>query len=436
MTYKEARVYLDKVSKYGSVLGLDTIQNLLNELGNPQDQLKFIHIVGTNGKGSTLSFISSILQEAGYRTGRYTSPAVLTYLEMIQVDGEMISEVDFARLVEKVKNAIARMETKGLNSPTIFEVETAIAFLYFYEKDCDYVVLETGLGGIEDATNVVKNTVAAVFATISCDHMGILGNDIKEIAEKKAGIIKSGCKVISASQEPEVQCVLQKYAERVGCSITFAQPEKAVIKKSDHRGSRFSYKDQTEWEIKLAGSYQIINAVTAIEFAQSGVVPGISVEAIREGLKKTEWVGRFTCVSEEPLFIIDGAHNEDAAKRLRETVELYFPEKKKIFICGVFKDKEYDKIAKLMAPLADKIYTINLPNQERTFDAECLKAVMKSYCTEDCIVEAVGMEYGVESQIEMAIEKSLEEADENTVILAFGSLSYLGRIVKYMRESL
>lgn len=436
MTYKEARVYLDKVSKYGSVLGLDTIQNLLNELGNPQDQLKFIHVAGTNGKGSTLSFISSILQEAGYRTGRYTSPAVLTYLEMIQVDGEMISEVDFARLVEKVKNAIARMETKGLNSPTIFEVETAIAFLYFYEKDCDYVVLETGLGGIEDATNVVKNTVAAVFATISCDHMGILGNDIKEIAEKKAGIIKPGCKVISASQESEVQCVLQKYAERVGCSIIFAQPEKAVIKKSNHRGSRFSYKDQIEWEINLAGSYQIINAVTAIEFAQSGVVPGISVEAIQEGLKKTEWVGRFTCVSEEPLFIIDGAHNEDAAKRLRETVELYFPEKKKLFICGVFKDKEYDKIAKLMAPLADKIYTINLPNQERTFDAECLKKVMKSYCTEACIVEAVGMEYGVESQIETAVEKALEEADENTVILAFGSLSYLGRIVKYMRESL
>lgn len=432
MTYKEARVYLDKVSKYGSVLGLDTIQNLLQELGNPQEKLKFIHIAGTNGKGSTLSFISSILKEAGYRVGRYTSPAVLTYLEMIQVDAQMISEEDFARFVEKVKKAIARMETKGMTSPTIFEVETAIAFLYFCEKECDYVVLETGLGGIEDATNIVKHTVAAVFATISRDHMGILGNTLEEIAEKKAGIIKPGCQIISAKQEPEVQRVLEAYAIKMGCAITFAKPEEAVLLHSDYRGSRFSYKERNDLTISLAGKYQIMNAVNAIEFVRSGVIPGISEDAVRAGLERAEWIGRFTCISENPLFIIDGAHNEDAAKRLRESMEFYFQDKKKIFLCGVFKDKEYEKIAEIMAPLADQIYTINLPNRERTLEAVQLKDVMQKYCRTDCPVEAVEQN---ESAIETAIQKAMCKADEQTVILAFGSLSYLGEIVQYMREA-
>lgn len=432
MTYKEARVYLDKVSKYGSVLGLDTIQNLLQELGNPQEKLKFIHIAGTNGKGSTLSFISAILKEAGYRVGRYTSPAVLTYLEMIQVDAQMISEEDFARFVEKVKKAIARMETKGLNSPTIFEVETAIAFLYFYEKDCDYVVLETGLGGIEDATNIVKHTVAAVFATISRDHMGILGNTLEEIAEKKAGIIKPGCQVISAKQEPEVQHVLESYARKMGCAIAFANPEEAVLLHSDYRGSRFSYKEKVDLAISLAGKYQIMNAMTAIEFVRSGVIPGITEDAVRAGLEHAEWMGRFSCISESPLFIIDGAHNEDAAKRLRESVEFYFPDKKKIFLCGVFKDKEYEKIAEIMAPLADWIYTVDLPNRERTLSAGQLKEVMQKYCRTDCRVEAIEQN---ESAIETAIQEAMYKADEQSVILAFGSLSYLGEIVQYMREA-
>ena len=202
MTYKEARVYLDEVSKYGSVLGLDTIRGLLRELGNPQDDLKFIHIAGTNGKGSVLAYTSTILSEAGYRTGRYVSPTVVSYLERIQIDGKWIPEDEFAELVEEVKKAIARMEARGEASPTVFEAETAVAFLYFREKRCDLVVLETGLGGLLDATNIVKNTELAVFASISRDHMGFLGETLEEIAANKAGIIKPGCTVVTSLQKP------------------------------------------------------------------------------------------------------------------------------------------------------------------------------------------------------------------------------------------
>ncbi|MEE1085564.1 MAG: folylpolyglutamate synthase/dihydrofolate synthase family protein [Schaedlerella sp.] len=429
MTYKEARVYLDNVSKYGSVLGLDTIRNLLNELGNPQDELKFIHIAGTNGKGSTLSFISTILSEAGYKTGKYSSPAVMSYLEMIQVNGEWISEEDFAELVEKVKRAIARMETKGQNSPTIFEVETAIAFLYFNKKQCDYVVLETGLGGDEDATNVVGNTKAAVFAPISKDHMGILGDTVEEIAWKKAGIIKPGCVVISAKQEESVQRILQKRAEQLGCRIIFAEPEKIVVEKSDYKGSCFSYKNWKNLKINLSGNYQMINAATVLEFADSNVVAGLSEDNIKRGLLKTEWPGRFQCICEEPIIVIDGAHNEDAAKRLRESMELYFHDKKKIFICGVFKDKAYEKIAQIMAPLAEKIYTVDLPNEQRTLDSEQLGKTMQKYCKESCQVYAV-------SNIEKAVQKACSEMCEEAVILAFGSLSYLKNIIQCVNKNM
>lgn len=179
MTYEEARVYLDEVSKYGSVLGLDTIRELLYELGNPQNDLRFIHIAGTNGKGSVLAYISTILSETGFRVGRYVSPTVIGYLEKIQINGNWISEKVFTELVEEVQRAIVRMETNGKASPTVFEVETAIAFLYFQREHCDYVVLETGLGGILDATNIISNTKVAVFTNISRDHMGFLGKYIR-----------------------------------------------------------------------------------------------------------------------------------------------------------------------------------------------------------------------------------------------------------------
>lgn len=455
MTYKEARVYLDEMSKYGSVLGLDTIRGLLRELGNPQDDLKFIHIAGTNGKGSVLAYTSTILSEAGYRTGRYVSPTVVSYLEKIQVDGTWIAEDDFAELTEKVKEAIARMEAAGENLPTVFEAETAIAFLYFQKKNCDLVVLETGLGGATDATNIIKNTICAAFATISEDHLGVIGNNLEEIAETKSGIIKPGCQVVSARQKELVREVLkrkiqsvilesriqQKVNERNG--FTEAEPEKMQICKEDLYGIEFSYKEFTEMKSPLVGQCQIENLATALEVIRCLRRLGyeISEEQVRSGLSKTRWPGRFTLLSEHPLFLIDGAHNEDAALKLKETILRYLPGKRLTLIMGVFKDKEYEKITSILCPLAEKVYTVDLPNAGRTLSAEELAVCAKRWCDR---TEAVG-------DIRSAVERAVREAEqdlkqeteqgensdattgscaekEDRAILACGSLSYLGEV--------
>lgn len=422
VTYKEARVYLDEVSKYGSVLGLDTIRGLLLELGNPQDGLKFIHIAGTNGKGSVLAFTSAILREAGYRTGSYISPTVVSYLERIQIDGEWIPKEEFAGYVEEVKKAVARMETKGMAHPTVFEIETAIAFLYFREKMCDYVVLEAGLGGRLDATNVVENTAAAVFATISFDHMGFLGDTLERIAEDKAGIIKPGCVAVSAAQEPEAADILRKQAESLGCQIVFARPEEMRVYREDYRGMTIVYPSwgDTPVETLMAGSYQVFNAAVVFELMKLLKVPK---EAVARGFLKARWPGRFTCISEKPLFIVDGAHNRDAAKRMRESVERYLCGKYLIFIMGVFQDKEYEEIAAQMAPLAKSIYTVELPDKGRSLKASELKKVCGPYCGKD--VQASG---SIREAAECAWQEAL--AKPGSAVLAFGSLSYLGEVMR------
>lgn len=455
MTYREARVYLDEMSKYGSVLGLDAVRELLAELGNPQDGLRFIHIAGTNGKGSVLAFVSSVLSEAGYKTGKYISPAVFSYLEKIQIDGVWISEEEFAELVWEVQKAIVRMETRGMASPTVFEMETAIAFLYFRRKNCDYVVLETGLGGRLDATNVVQNTEIAVFTTIGRDHMGMLGETLEEIAKEKAGILKPGCTAVSAAQQAEVRRVLEAQAERTGCHIVFARPEQAAVSEEDYRGICFSYplfreegtdgnrsgggESSMQWNggaydangkreypepirIRMAGRYQLENAVTALEVVRR--LP-VSSEAVERGFAKAEWPGRFTCIAEDPVFLIDGAHNEDAARRLRESVETYFPGRRLFLIMGVFQDKEYRRIAEMMAPLAECMYTVDLPDQNRTLPAEELKQVLTQYCP--------GEVYAAK-EADHAVQLALQKAEKQDVILAFGSLSYLGKVKEAVRR--
>lgn len=212
MNYREAMQYVDELRPLGSVMGLDSMRRLCAALGDPQDKLKFVHIAGTNGKGSTLAYISTIMQEAGYRVGRYISPTVKDYRERFQVNGREITQAGLCKYLEPVKAAAERLAAQGEVHPTLFEVETAVAFLYFLDKECDLVVLETGLGGALDATNVVSTTLAAVFASISMDHMDILGESLEEIAFAKAGIIKNKCYAISVKQDPEVMKVLRQSA--------------------------------------------------------------------------------------------------------------------------------------------------------------------------------------------------------------------------------
>ena len=425
VTYEEARVYLDHVSKYGSVLGLDAIRELLRELGDPQMDLKFIHIAGTNGKGSVLACTSTILSEAGYRTGRYISPTVISYLERIQVDGVWISEAAFARLTKQVKQAIARMEEAGKPSPTIFEVETAIAFLYFRETQCDLVVLECGLGGQLDATNIIPPPLCAVFTSIGEDHLGVLGNTIEEIAADKAGIIKPGCQVISAAQSPAVTGLLKKEADRYGCPFYLADGRAMSILSEGPSGITFQAKGQTVFHCPLAGRYQTDNFAVILELIQvlRKIDYTIPDRCVADGFMKVTWPGRFTCLSKHPYFFADGAHNVPAALRLSETLRSYFPGKRFLFIMGVFRDKEYDRIAKIMAPLAKAVYTVPLPDTGRTLPAHELARIMAACCPVNTTITSF-------SSIQEAVSTVLSDAGKDDVILAFGSLSYLGEVIR------
>ncbi|MFR7718372.1 MAG: bifunctional folylpolyglutamate synthase/dihydrofolate synthase [Lachnospiraceae bacterium] len=417
MNYKEARVYLEQVSRYGSVLGLDNMRELLGRLGNPQNDLKFIHISGTNGKGSVLAYLSTILSGAGYRTGRYLSPTLFSYREKIQVDGEKINKESLAAHVTAIAEATRDMQEKNAGTPTIFEVETVLAFLYFKEKKCDIVVLETGMGGLLDATNIIETTVLEVLASISMDHMEFLGDTLGKIAEQKAGIIKPHTSVVSAKQEPEAEAVIKNACLERDCSLQFVDPAQITDVRYGIARQSFSYKGWKQMEISLAGSYQIINAALALEGVMALRALGwrLTDEQVRSGLLATRWRGRFTVICEDPIVIMDGAHNPAAAQTLKESLERYFPDRKLHFIFGMFKDKDYHEVIRLTAPLAEDIVTVETPGNPRALPA---KELAEAVYPVNPHVRAAG-------SITEAVDAVLDEAAEEDAIIIFGSLSYL-----------
>lgn len=432
MNYKEARVYLDQVSKYGSVLGLDNMRELLDRLGNPQNDLKFIHISGTNGKGSVLAYLSTVLSGAGYRTGRYLSPTLFSYRERIQVDGENIDRESLAAHVTAIAEAAREMKEQEAGVPTVFEVETALAFLYFKEKKCDIVVLETGLGGAMDATNVITTPVMEVIASISMDHMEFLGDTLEKIAEQKAGIIKPDTVVVSAKQERSAEAVIRRTCEEKHCSFHEVEPEALRDVEYGYERQSFSYKNWKNIEISLAGSYQIINAALALEAVEAlrgQQILQISEEQVYEGFRRTQWRGRFTLIGKHPDIIMDGAHNPAAAQVLRESLELYFKGRRLRYIFGVFRDKDYETIISLTAPLAEHIVTVETPGNPRALPAAELRDA----------VAKVNPSVEAADSVEEAVRRSLEQADEKDVIVIFGSLSFLGEaeqaVIRYQEDT-
>lgn len=422
MNYQEARVYLDDAAKYGSVLGLENMREMMAGLGDPQDQLKFIHISGTNGKGSVLAYLSTILKEAGYRVGRYVSPTLFSYRERIQVNEEYIKKESYARHVSAIKKVIDDMTAAGKAHPTPFEIETAVAFLYFAEEHCDIVVLETGLGGDTDATNIIRTPVMEVLVSISMDHMQFLGNTITEIARHKAGIIKPGTVVVSARQQPEAMRVIEEKAKEQRAELVKADWTQAENVRYGIKEQSFSYGGLEDLKIHLAGSYQIPNAVTAVEAAAALQKLGyaISEEHLRAGLAKTRWRGRFSVLCEKPLFIMDGAHNRDGAQMLKASIEQYFDGKRIIAICGMFRDKEYEKVLVLIAPYLSKLIAIETPGNPRALPKEELAQTAKRYLTDVECAETVAD----------AVQTAFTQTNEEDVIVAFGSLSFLGELTK------
>lgn len=422
MNYKEAREYMEEISEYGSVLGLDNIRELLQRMGNPEKELTIIHVAGTNGKGSVVSYLSTVCAKAGYQVGRYVSPTICKYRERIQINNRYIEKEDFAEGITQIKEAIGKMMQQGFSHPTPFEVETALALWYYKKKQCNLVVLECGLGGMEDATNVIEKKICTVFTSISRDHMGILGESLEEIAETKSGIMRKGVTAVSIAQNQAIEAVLRQQAEKNGTEIIFADDTQAVVAKSDLAHQVFSYGAYENLEISLAGPHQIKNAVLAIEVIEVLKSQGFDIprQAVYQGFAETKWVGRLTTICKKPWMIVDGAHNEEAAKQLAATIKEQLQDKKLIFLMGVFKDKEYEKIAKETAMFAEHIVTFTIPNTERALSGLELAYAIRPYNNKVTVADS----------LKEALEMALLLAGEDGVILAFGSLSFLGRLME------
>lgn len=384
--------------------GLEVMQALTARLGDPQAGLRCVHIAGTNGKGSCAAMTASVLQAAGYRTGLFTSPDLVSMAERIRINGVNITKHHFADITARVKTACV-----GLPEPSYFEKITAAAFLYFAEQGCDYVVLETGLGGRLDATNIIQSPACSVIMPIGFDHIGVLGNTLSAIAEEKAGILKPGCPAVCAPQGTEALRVIKKAAAEKNSPLQLVDITKIISLAHSPAGQVFSYGNMKNVELSLLGNHQIQNACAVIETART---LGIGEAAIRAGLKAARWPCRFEYFPDTPAFLLDGAHNAHGAAALAAGLREYFPGRKFTMVMGVMADKDYTDILALMEPLAERFITL-APDSPRAMPPKELAAMIKTVPAEaaNSIGEAVALarEYG-------------------TPVCVFGSLYYIGAV--------
>lgn len=433
MKYEDAITFIEECNLLGSIPGLESIRALTGALGNPQDKLKVIHVAGTNGKGSVSSFIGTVLQCSGYKVGRYISPTIYTYRERFQINGHMIGKKELGEEMELIKEACDKLVEEGKPHPTSFEIETALAFHYFLQKQCDIVVLETGMGGTLDATNIIKYPLLCVLTSISMDHMQYLGDTLTDIARNKCGIIKEGCPVVSTMQDEDAELVIKQTCMQRNSKFIFADASLAEYVYLGKKGSP-SLKKQAfvfegeKYEISLLGKYQIENAVIALKALEELRIMGylkITDKSIKKGLLTTQWKGRFTLLSAKPYFVVDGAHNVAAAKKLVNSIQFYFTNRKIVYIMGMFRDKEYEKVIQITAPYASQIITVATPGNPRA-----LPAVELAHA-----VSSVNLHVTSSDSLEEAVEMSYLFADKESVIIGFGSLSFLGDLMNIVENN-
>lgn len=383
MDYQEAYLYITQLQKnIGSKYTLEPVRRLCELAGNPDRELSIIHIAGTNGKGSIGSYLSNILALSGYTVGRYVSPTLLEYRERIQrinkITTEYITEQETAQILTNLRDLAEQMERQEGMSSTAFEIETVMAFVAMKQWKVDVAIIECGMGGRMDATNIIAAPVLCLFSHISLDHTAFLGGTVEEIATEKAGILKAGSRAVSEKQDRSVETVLQDTCQQQNIPLYVADVQKVEQIQYDMEETRFCYQG-SPYHIRQQGSYQIANAVTAIEAAQVLQKIGyhrIQERSIQDGIAVSRVQGRFECVSEHPYVLVDGAHNPQAAVELRRSLEIYFPGESFSYIFGVFRDKDYVQMAEEMLPPARRIYTVKPPG-DRGLPAETLAETLE-----------------------------------------------------------
>lgn len=407
---------IEELKKKGSVPGLEATQNLLCELNHPERKVSIIHVAGTNGKGSVIAYLSAILQKAGYQVGRFVSPTIDCYQERFQINGTYMEEKKLEQYFCRMEEAIGRIRERGEETPTLFEVETALAFLYFAEEKVDYALVETGMGGLLDATNVIEHPVITILTSISMDHTDVLGDTLEKIAEQKAGIIKKGSPVVLAENVWEVRRLIRNRAEELQTEYLEVSPRDYEILEEKPDGSRFLWENQ-EYTTALPGSHQISNAVTALAAArvlQQKTGQKITTKSMTEGIAAARWPGRLELLGKEPYFFRDGAHNPDGARKLAAFLEKHFTNKRILFIMGVLKDKDYDRMLSCLMPFAETVYVFR-PNNDRGLDASILADAVRNYGKPVCLCE----------NVQDAVNTAFHDAGPEDVLVACGSLSFM-----------
>lgn len=429
MNYEEAMKYITDTAKFGSKLGLRRTERILQILGDPHKKLKAIHVAGTNGKGSTTAMISSILSESGYKVGMYISPYLEEFEERIQINNKNIPKNHLINIIEKVARAIDSVIEEGYDQPTEFEIITCAMFLYFYEQKVDYAVVEVGLGGRLDSTNVIIPMVS-VITSISYDHMNILGNSLGEIAFEKAGIIKEGVPVVLYPQEEESLNVIEKVSFERKAKIIKVNRESVKYLKTivtEQKIKVETARDVYEVDLALLGRHQLLNCAVAISAVEELIRQGVQIdkEHILSALTKVKWPGRLEIMCKKPLVIIDGAHNIDGIKKLAESIDIHFNYNKLYLILGILADKQVEDMVSTIVPKAQKVIAVT-PHSDRAEIAERLKEVIMKY-NPNC--EAVDSYVG-------AYVKALSMCEKEDILVISGSLYMIGDMRKIIKNTL
>lgn len=414
MDYKEALAYLNKVEFYGSKPGLSRVGELLEKLGSPQKGMKFVHIAGTNGKGSCAAMTASVLKAAGYKTGLFTSPYLYRFNERMQINGKEIGDEVLAGLVSRVRPIAEAMD----DHPTVFELMTATAMLWYREEHCDAVVLEVGLGGRFDATNIIDAPEAAVIMNIGLDHTEILGDTLEQIAFEKAGIIKKGCDVVLYEQGEGVTELIRRRCAEEGARLHIADFSRIGSEFDSLYGQSFTYKGES-YALPLLGLHQLKNAATVLELVEVLRERGWRLEQgdVEHGLYAVNWPGRFELLSEEPLFVVDGGHNPQCAQTVRDNLLRYFPDKRRILLLGILRDKDWAGTAAVLNDAADEYICIT-PESPRALPAAELAEHLNRYSKPVAVCDS----------IRDGVSLALDRSDANSVVCAVGSLYSVGEI--------
>lgn len=428
MKYEEAMKYITEVGNFGSNYGLERTYKLLEHLGNPERDLKLIHIAGTNGKGSTTSMITEILMGEGYKVGMYTSPFIEEFEERIQINRNNIPKESLAILMDEIKVAVDKVIEAGYNHPTEFEIITVLMLLYFKKENIDFGVIEVGLGGTLDSTNVIK-PIIQVITSISFDHTNLLGNTLEKIAREKAGIIKRGIPTVIYPQQEEVLKVIKNKCFEMDSELYIANNENLKFKNIvnlDKPYQLLKYNNQIDILLPLLGEHQIINlsvAMQAIEVLNNKNIIDISIANIVKSIKNVSWKGRLEVLSNNPYVVIDGAHNIQGIKTLSRNIKKYFKYENLYLILGILADKDVEEMIKIITPMAKKVYSVT-PNSIRGELAESLKDEVSKF-NKNCKAF---------DKYEEAYLEALNDASEKDLILASGSLYMIGDMRKIIRK--